>query len=120
MKFATFASLAVFAASGLGGASGANATDVMKSTTIDHPAEKVWALIGEYGQLDKWHPAVVKLELSGDGGNGVFRTLTLPDGAAAERKAAKLLAGRYVLQLQHRRWTSAGEELRLQDHRAPG
>ncbi|WP_282606033.1 SRPBCC family protein [Pelagibius sp. Alg239-R121] len=86
MKFATFVSLAAFAASGLGGASGANATDVMKSAVIDHPAEEVWALIGEYGHLDKWHPAVVKLELSGDGGNGLFRTLTLPDGAVLKEK----------------------------------
>lgn len=84
MKFTTFASLAVFAASGLGGAAGAS--EVLKTTTIDHPAEKVWALIGEYGHLDKWHPAVVKLELSGDGGNGIYRLLTLPDGATLKEK----------------------------------
>ncbi len=86
MKFTTFASRAAFAAGGLGGASAAGASDVLKTTTIDHPAGKVWALIGEYGHLDKWHPAVVKLELSGDGGNGVYRSLTLPDGAILKEK----------------------------------
>ncbi len=86
MRFTTVVSLAAFAASGLGAASGANATDVLKSTVINHSAEKVWALIGEYGHLNNWHPAVVKLELSGDGGNGLYRSLTLPDGAILKEK----------------------------------
>lgn len=84
MKFADFMSHAVLAPSGAGGAAGA--TEVMKTTTVDHPADKVWALIGEYGHLDKWHPAVVKLELSGDGGTGIFRLLTLPDGATLKER----------------------------------
>ncbi len=86
MRFTTVVSLAAFAASGLGAASGANAADVLKSTVINHSAEKVWALIGEYGHLNNWHPAVVKLELSGDGGNGLYRSLTLPDGAILKEK----------------------------------
>jgi uncharacterized protein YndB with AHSA1/START domain len=86
MKFATFVSLAACAATGLGGAAGANAIEVLKTTVVNHPAEKVWALIGEYGHLNNWHPAVVKLELSGDGGNGVVRKLTLPDGAILTEK----------------------------------
>ncbi len=86
MRFTRFVSHAALTPSGAGGASGAGALDVMKTTTIDHPAEEVWALIGEYGHLDKWHPAVVKLELSGDGGNGIYRSLTLPDGAILKEK----------------------------------
>ena len=62
------------------------ALEVSRSALINHPAAAVWNLIGDFGGLDRWHPAVVKLELSGDGSAGSTRVLTLPDGGTLNEK----------------------------------
>ncbi len=53
---------------------------VTESVEINLPADKVWAAIGNFQDLN-WHPAIEKTE--GEGGNepGAKRTLTLSGGA---------------------------------------
>lgn len=46
---------------------------------LDAKAEDVWAMIGNFGDLD-WHPAVASTTVEGEGLEAV-RTLTLVDGA---------------------------------------
>ena len=55
----------------------AEAVEVKSEATLARPAAKVWAMVGEFGALDTWHPAVVKAEVDGDGGSGIYRNLTL-------------------------------------------
>lgn len=52
---------------------------VVKKIEINAPADKVWAVVGNFQDLN-WHPAVAKTE--GEGGNdkGAKRTLTLEGG----------------------------------------
>lgn len=56
------------------------AITVSRSTDVAKPADEVWALIGEFGKLDAWHPAVESITLSGDGGSGLHRLLKLNGG----------------------------------------
>lgn len=86
MKLKAMISTAILTALGLTAASSAQAIDVSRSALVDQPAAKVWAMIGDYGALDQWHPAVVKLDLSGDAASGLYRTLTLPDGGTLNEK----------------------------------
>lgn len=50
--------------------------------TINAPAEKVWAKVGDYGNLGAFHPAVAKTEILSGTNNtkGAVRLLTLGDG----------------------------------------
>jgi len=51
------------------------------SVRVAAPAAKVWALIGDFCAIAKWHPAVAQCD--GQGGNeiGATRVLTLQGGA---------------------------------------
>ena len=62
------------------GSAGAQAVEVSKQTTLSHSPDEVWAMIGEFGTIDRWHPAIEMSVVEGDGGNGIYRTLTLGDG----------------------------------------
>ncbi|MCE7030784.1 SRPBCC family protein [Jiella avicenniae] len=57
------------------------AIEVSKSVDIEAAPAAVWQMIGTFCDIETWHPAVTKCELSKDGDKNV-RTLTLPDGAA--------------------------------------
>lgn len=46
-----------------------------QSVTIKAPADKVWAIVGDFGAMEKWHPAVKSTKVEGN-----KRTLTLQDG----------------------------------------
>lgn len=86
MRMKTMISTAILTCLSLVAASAVQAIDVSRSTLVDQPPAKVWAVIGDYGALDQWHPAVVKLQLSGDTASGVYRTLTLPDDGTIKEK----------------------------------
>jgi hypothetical protein len=45
---------------------------------LDCPADTVWALIGDFGGLHRWHPLVQRLDLSWE---GRIRTLHFQDGS---------------------------------------
>ncbi len=52
--------------------------EVSSSTSLPVSADKVWDMIGQFGGLADWHPAVEACTLE-DGGR--LRRLTLPGGA---------------------------------------
>jgi mxaD protein len=62
-------------------ASAANLS-VEERVTINAPAAKVWAKVGNYGDLGAFHPAVAKTEIKSGTNNvkGAVRLLTLGDG----------------------------------------
>ena len=55
---------------------------VTEKITINAPAAKVWAKVGNYGDLGAFHPAVAKTEIKSGTNNtkGAVRLLTLGDG----------------------------------------
>lgn len=54
---------------------------------MDCPADVVWALIGDFGGLQRWHPRVQQLDLSWE---GRIRSLQFDDGGhAVERLDAR-------------------------------
>lgn len=55
---------------------------VYKEVEIKAKPEAVWALVGAFNGLDRWHPAVVAVDSEGNGTNvGDLRVLTLGNGA---------------------------------------
>lgn len=51
---------------------------------LDAPIEQVWAFIGDFGGLKRWHPAVRSCEVRGSG-IGALRVVELDGWHAAER-----------------------------------
>jgi hypothetical protein len=72
--------------------------EVRVAQRLANPADVVWALIGDFGGLHRWHPLVHGLDLSWE---GRIRTLHYADGSrAVERLEARSDASRryvYVL-----------------------
>ena len=56
-----------------------------ETVEINAPADKVWAIIGNFQDMS-WHPAVAKLEGSGGNDANATRTLTLKSGGTIEEK----------------------------------
>lgn len=55
---------------------------VNEQVVLNASADTVWKVIGDFGTLNTWHPAVVKETLTGTGQDaGDTRLLTLGDGA---------------------------------------
>lgn len=54
---------------------------VKESIEVNAPADKVWAIMGKFGEMG-WHPAIAKTEITGgkEGEVGATRVLTLKDG----------------------------------------
>jgi hypothetical protein len=66
-------------------AHGPSPQKVEKSVTIKAEPAKVWALVKDFGNMQKWHPAVTstKVEKKGD---DTYRLLTLKDGGTIYEK----------------------------------
>jgi hypothetical protein len=66
-------------------AHGPSPQKVEKSVTIKAEPAKVWALVKDFGNMQKWHPAVAstKVEKKGD---DTYRLLTLKDGGTIYEK----------------------------------
>lgn len=66
-------------------AHGPSPQKVEKSVTIKAEPAKVWGLVKDFGNMQKWHPAVAstKLEKKGD---DTYRLLTLKDGGTIYEK----------------------------------
>ncbi len=66
-------------------AHGPSPLKVDKSVTIKADPAKVWALVKDFGNMQKWHPSITatKLEKKGD---ETFRTLTLKSGGTINEK----------------------------------
>jgi hypothetical protein len=72
----------------------AEAIEVKKRREAPGVAAEVWALVGGFCDIQKWHPAVAKCEETTKDGK-VFRTLTLKDGAKIEEEQTKKEATSY-------------------------
>lgn len=81
-----FALIALFPLSAA--AHGPTRQKVAEKITIDAPADRVWAVVGNFQDMN-WHPAVTKTE--GEGGNAVdaTRVLTLEGGGQIFEKITK-------------------------------
>lgn len=76
MKFALSLLLTVFSAVTM--AHGPTPQKVIESVEIEAPAEKVWAIASQFGDIAKWQPALKASE--GGDRPGDKRTLTFPNG----------------------------------------
>jgi mxaD protein len=65
-----------------GGANTSGNLMVEEKVAINAPASKVWAKVGNFGDLGAFHPAVAKTEITSGTNNvqGAVRLLTLQDG----------------------------------------
>ncbi len=80
----TFAALALVAVLPLSAqAHGPSRQKVTETVEINAPADKVWAVIGNFQDMS-WHPAIEKTEGTGGNDVGAKRTLTLKGGAKIE------------------------------------
>lgn len=61
---------------------------VTKSVTINAPASEVWDEVGEFDDIDDWHPAVAKAEIvKGENDQvGAVRLLTLADDGGTTKE----------------------------------
>jgi hypothetical protein len=66
-------------------AHGPSPLKVDKSVTIKADPAKVWALVKDFGNMQKWHPAVANIKLEKKG-EDTFRTLTLKSGGTTNEK----------------------------------
>lgn len=56
--------------------------------TINAPAEKVWSIIKNYGDMS-WHPGIFNTTVQGDNNKGAIRVLTLKDGGTITEELKK-------------------------------
>ena len=78
-------------------AHGPSRQKVVEKIEIDAPADKVWAIVGNFQDMS-WHPAVAKTEGTGGNDVGAKRTLTLKDGGKIEESVTKYDAAGKSLQ----------------------
>jgi hypothetical protein len=64
---------------------------VTETIEIKAPADKVWAVIGNFQDMS-WHPAVAKTEGTGDSDIGATRVLTLQSGGTISETLTKYAA----------------------------
>ena len=79
-----FAAIALVTLPLLAAAHGPTPQKVEKTVTISAPPAKVWAIVKDFGGMQKWHPAVVSTKLENkndpDGKPTTYRTLNLKGG----------------------------------------
>lgn len=66
-------------------AHGPSPLKVDKSITIKADPAKVWALVRDFGNMQKWHPGITSTKLEKKGAD-TFRTLTLKSGGSIYEK----------------------------------
>jgi Polyketide cyclase / dehydrase and lipid transport len=69
----------------LASAHGPSRQKVTETVEINAPADKVWAVIGNFQDMG-WHPVVAKVAGSGGNDANATRTLTLTSGGTIEEK----------------------------------
>ena len=72
---------------------------VIETVEIGAPADKVWALIGNFQDWG-WHPAFAKTEGTGGNDPGATRKLTLQSGGVISEKLVKYDAAKKSLQYE--------------------
>lgn len=82
MKKLLFVVMALMMSVSFNASAKAKTLKVSEKVEINASAEKVWENLGDFGALEKWHPAFAKTEIVGSTNNkvGEQRVLTLKDG----------------------------------------
>lgn len=70
-------------------AHGPSRQKVVKSVDIQAPPATVWAIIKDFGSIDKWHPAVAKTAWTGGNAVGATRVVTLKSGGEIKEALTK-------------------------------
>ena len=91
------AALALFP--NLASAHGPTRQKATETVEINAPADKVWAVIGNFQDMS-WHPAVAKLEGSGGNDANATRTLTLTSGGTIDEKLMQNDPAKKTLQVR--------------------
>ncbi|MBP5954925.1 SRPBCC family protein [Pseudomonas anatoliensis] len=59
------------------------------SAVMDSEAQRVWSVVKKFGEIHKWHPAIVQSNIESGGPDGLVgcvRKLTLADGAVVTER----------------------------------
>lgn len=88
-------SAALLGACATGGATTSGNLMVEEKVSINAPSNKVWAKVGNFGDLGAFHPAVAKTEITSGTNNtqGAVRLLTLQDGGTIKEALTAYNAG---------------------------
>jgi len=59
---------------------------VKETIEINAPADKVWAIVGDFGKIEGWHPGIAKTEITSGNKDeaGATRTLTFKAGGGVK------------------------------------
>ncbi|MFZ2403643.1 MAG: SRPBCC family protein [Methylobacter sp.] len=87
-KIALFVSLLLVFFTSIASAHGPVRQKAEEKITINAPAEKVWAIIKNYGDMS-WHPDIFNTTVKGDNTKGAVRVLTLKDGGTITEELKK-------------------------------
>jgi len=84
--FAMLLGVALVSLSGAASAAIDETIRVKETIEINAPADKVWALVGDFGKMEAWHPGIAKTEITGGNKDeaGATRTLTFKDGGSVK------------------------------------
>lgn len=78
-KIVLFVSVVLFFFTSIVSAHGPVRQKTVEKITISAPAEKVWSLIKDFGDMS-WHPEIFNTSIQGGNKKGATRVLTLKDG----------------------------------------
>jgi hypothetical protein len=87
-KITLIASVILFLFSTVAGAHGPVRQKAEEQITINAPAEKVWAIIKNFGDMS-WHPDIFNTTSEGGNKKGATRVLTLKDGGTITEELKK-------------------------------
>jgi mxaD protein len=87
-KITLIASVLLFFFTALASAHGPVRQKAEQQITINAPAEKVWAIIKNYGDMS-WHPDIFNTSAEGGNKKGATRVLTLKDGGTIKEELKK-------------------------------
>ena len=88
---------------------------VVRSTVIDAPIERVWAVLRDFNSHDHWHDVVAESRIEGGERSdqvGCVRSFTLKDGNRIREQLLTLSDTRAQEHLLHRRGDRAAAALR--------
>lgn len=87
-KITLIAPVLLFLFAGIAGAHGPVRQKAEEQITINAPADKVWALIKDFGDMS-WHPDIFNTAADGGNKKGATRVLTLKDGGTITEELKK-------------------------------
>lgn len=87
-KFTLITSVALFLFTAIANAHGPVRQKAEEQITINAPAEKVWALIKDFGDMS-WSPSIAGTKAEGGNTKGATRVLTLKEGGTIKEELKK-------------------------------